>query len=202
MIDEVAYENLDLSTIRKLLIVQAVEKLMSTTPFDNLTVRQVCKQANISRQTFYRHFQDKYAIAPWFWDLLAERYLAQTGRSLSWYEGNLIMIRKQLEHKEFFTYFYNANNHEYSSFKKHSYRSRTASLRRTIVERHGDEALTDEINFQVEFFVDAETRVIERWVLRGMDTQPETLARYIEGCVPSKLFSLLDIEGEEAGVQA
>ena len=196
MLEDVVSNEIDLSTIRKLLIVRAVEGLMGTTPFDKLTVRQVCDQAGISRQTFYRHFQDKYAIAPWYWDHLAERYLSKTGLSFSWYEGNLLMIKKQLEHKQFFTYFYKANNHEYSSFRKHSYRSRTASLKEAVVLRHGGDALTEEIEFQIRFFVDSESRTIEFWALRGMDTPPETLARYLEGCVPPKLHDLLELDDE------
>jgi hypothetical protein len=41
--------------------------------------------------------------------------------------------------------------------------------------------------------VEAESRAVVDWLKAGMPCPPETIARYIEGCVPAKLYDLLDI---------
>ncbi len=53
----------------KLLIMDAADKLVEETPFDKLSVTQICEEAGISRATFYRCFKDKFAIAQWHVEL-------------------------------------------------------------------------------------------------------------------------------------
>ncbi|MFC6254059.1 TetR/AcrR family transcriptional regulator [Secundilactobacillus hailunensis] len=43
-------------------IKQAFLTLLKTTPFQKISVNQVCDQALVSRSTFYEHFQDKYDL--------------------------------------------------------------------------------------------------------------------------------------------
>lgn len=49
----------------KLDVVNAMADLMETTPLEKLTVSQICKASGISRSSFYRCFEDKYAVAQW-----------------------------------------------------------------------------------------------------------------------------------------
>ncbi|GAX00455.1 TetR/AcrR family transcriptional regulator [Secundilactobacillus silagei] len=43
-------------------IKQAVLILLKTTPFQKISISQICDQALVSRSTFYEHFQDKYDL--------------------------------------------------------------------------------------------------------------------------------------------
>ncbi|ACV22156.1 probable dihydroxyacetone kinase regulator [Slackia heliotrinireducens] len=192
MINAIPGNDFDLSTIRKLLIIRAVEQLMDEVSFDDLTVKMICEKVEISRQTFYRHFQDKYDMAPWYWNLIANEYLAKTGCGLSWYEGNYYMLCTFKEHQNFFTYFYRTDSHEYGIFRKHSFRQRSSFLKETIVGVLGKDALTPDLEFQIEFFADAESREVERWTMRGMDTPPERMAELFEKCVPPELHEAIE----------
>ena len=56
-------EKIDLrvvKTYRK--IVSTLEELMETTPFDSITVHDLCESAEIRRATFYKHYNDKYDL--------------------------------------------------------------------------------------------------------------------------------------------
>ncbi|GEK29060.1 TetR/AcrR family transcriptional regulator [Furfurilactobacillus siliginis] len=44
-------------------IEQALIKLLQDSPFEKITVAQLCAAATVSRSTFYAHYYDKYAIA-------------------------------------------------------------------------------------------------------------------------------------------
>lgn len=50
---------------------------------DCMTVSEICKKANISRQTFYRHFRSKYDIPWWFSIFCRQFYLNEIGRTIS-----------------------------------------------------------------------------------------------------------------------
>ena len=43
-------------------IIPALDKLLSKTDFDSLTVKAIAEEAGFSRQYFYRAFTDKYAL--------------------------------------------------------------------------------------------------------------------------------------------
>lgn len=43
-------------------IMETTAALFVTVPFSKLTVKQICEAANINRNTFYRHFDDKFAL--------------------------------------------------------------------------------------------------------------------------------------------
>ncbi|ANZ60584.1 hypothetical protein AYR62_13040 [Secundilactobacillus paracollinoides] len=46
----------------KLDIVTTMNTLLKTTPFDQITIGTICKTAMIHHSTFYRYFDDKYAL--------------------------------------------------------------------------------------------------------------------------------------------
>lgn len=43
-------------------IVEAFDALMLEQPFESISVTQVCRQARVSRKTFYNHFKDKHDV--------------------------------------------------------------------------------------------------------------------------------------------
>lgn len=46
----------------RFLLRSTLQKLMENNSFDDITVKQVCENADVSRVTFYSHFTDKYAL--------------------------------------------------------------------------------------------------------------------------------------------
>ncbi len=46
----------------KMVIREALLQLMKTTPFQKITIADICNAADISRPTFYFHYEDKFAL--------------------------------------------------------------------------------------------------------------------------------------------
>lgn len=66
----------------KMKILHAVNKSL-----DQITVAEICRNAGISRQTFYRHFESKYDI-PWWYSIFCRQfYLNEIGRTIDWKTG-------------------------------------------------------------------------------------------------------------------
>ncbi len=85
----------------KLQILHAVDRSL-----DKMTVAQICENAGVSRQTFYRHFESKYDIPWWYTIFIRQFYLDEIGRSLSWEVGYYQHLRLVLqEHRFFFSLF-------------------------------------------------------------------------------------------------
>lgn len=175
---------------RRLQILQAVENLSNSIPFENMTVKMICEEAGISRQTFYQYFCDKYDIAQWYWDIQANIYLRETGRTLTWYEGNVGMIRSFL----IFPSFNNAaldDKSDYNSLLFFGYRQRSSFLHE-LIEEYRPECIGEQIEFEIDFFVRAESQCIMENALSPHSKSPELLATLIEGCIPQRLHDIVN----------
>ncbi|MDR2197282.1 MAG: TetR/AcrR family transcriptional regulator [Coriobacteriales bacterium] len=171
-------------------ILDITDRLMLETSLDRLSVTEICKAAGLSRQTFYAHFRDKYAIAQWYWELLGQRFLRETGRTLDWFEGNYYMLQAFSKRATFFANSLKSN--DFNGIKKYGNRRRREYLAETVVDYLGL-TLTPSLAYQIDFFVDAESRAVTTWMKRGMPQSLEELCRFLADCVPPQLYSLLDI---------
>lgn len=90
MAGESIFTSPDLST--KMKILHAVNKSL-----DQITVSEICRNAGISRQTFYRHFESKYDI-PWWYSIFCRQfYLNEIGRTIDWKTGYYHHLRLIVE---------------------------------------------------------------------------------------------------------
>ena len=65
------------SDITKIALANSLKKLMNTTPFERITIIDICGSAGISRRTFYQHFRDKFELLNW---MFFKDYTEQNGR--------------------------------------------------------------------------------------------------------------------------
>ena len=57
------------SSITKQALASALKDLMQEMPFDKIRVSHICDKCNMNRQSFYYHFQDKYELMNWIFDM-------------------------------------------------------------------------------------------------------------------------------------
>ena len=68
------HEHLDLKRKKTYAaLLRAFEALMKEKSFDELTVHELCQRAEIGRNTFYAHFEDKYAFFQYYITLRKEQ---------------------------------------------------------------------------------------------------------------------------------
>lgn len=68
----------------KMKILHAVNKSL-----DQITVAEICRNAGISRQTFYRHFESKYDI-PWWYSIFCRQFYLNGDRPHHRLENGLL----------------------------------------------------------------------------------------------------------------
>lgn len=49
-------------------LANAMNECMVSSPVEKITVKEICDTCGVTRQTFYRNFQDKYDLINWYFD--------------------------------------------------------------------------------------------------------------------------------------
>ena len=60
-------------------LANAMKECMRTAPVEKITVKEIVETCGLTRQTFYRNFQDKYDLINWYFDVLAQMSFKQMG---------------------------------------------------------------------------------------------------------------------------
>lgn len=173
----------------ELRVVETFERLLAKKSFRDISISQICEEAGISRATFYYHFSDKYAISQWYYGIVAEMYLFQTGRTLTWFQANYLNTAELAKHETLYRWCFNMSG--YDSLFEHAKRRRIETLQETIVE-YKHVKLSTELEFQIISLADAEVGGISRWFKDGMPYDVKQLCLYLDNIVPRQLYRLLN----------
>lgn len=151
------------SNITKKALADALRTLMETTPFDKISVAQICGQCGMHRKSFYYHFRDKYDLLNWIFDAEFIPYIAG-------YSGTSCPVERLEIIKDICGYFY-ANSsfyrkvflgHGHNSFSEHLYDVFYPLLAMRLEELIGKKAADE---FTVTFFTDAALSLMKRWLM-------------------------------------
>ncbi|MEC4176478.1 TetR/AcrR family transcriptional regulator [Adlercreutzia sp. R21] len=158
-----------------------------TQPIGELSVAEICRRADISRQTFYSYFESKYAIGPWYASHCDTFTLDLIGRSLGWreaYEGWYTLLGKQR------LLFENASKSRFNDEgERRIAEQRISAFQAAFKERGVD--FTDEYRGFAHMCAVMERAAFHRWLKECYATPPHELARFTELCVPPLLHRAL-----------
>ena len=59
------------------MLLEAFEELTSEKSMEEISVSEICERSTVRRNTFYRHFSDKYAFIEFYLQSLATRFMAE-----------------------------------------------------------------------------------------------------------------------------
>lgn len=178
----------DSGDFERLRIVSVMDCLAQETPFDKLTVTAICNEAKISRTTFYRLFDDKFAAPNWFVHLVSRIGHVECGRTLSWHDASVITLSGLAMMKNLLMSTKTCSG--YDSSENTGLRLRTSSLTETVLRRTGCKPDT-ELSFQIKFFARAEVPLVREWYQDSDSICVEDMAHAVEGCVPRRLHDLI-----------
>ena len=82
-------------TIRDFL--QALLRLVDTTPFEHVTVKDICQEAGVSRPTFYAYYRDKYDCAVYLVTRQTADVFGRLGQSTDWRSAYLATFESAQE---------------------------------------------------------------------------------------------------------
>lgn len=71
----------------KFKLAKSLKDLMRSQPLEKITVKDIVEHCAVSRQSFYRLFQDKYDLVNWYFEVLAQQSFKQMGKQCTLREG-------------------------------------------------------------------------------------------------------------------
>ncbi len=172
----------------KATLAKALEGLMAEKPLDDIRVVEIAERAGVSKQTFYHHFADKYAL------------MEHCSREL--FAAPMAMIGSTEPYARGCRAYYEAC-HAYRKFMRNAFQSKDVNgLFRVMhhllrdaygkrVEAHGV-AVDAEVGFALDFYSKGIAGCTRRWFDQGMDFSDEAMIQLIAGCVPASVANLFE----------
>lgn len=168
----------------KIKIAKAAKELMRKRPLEKISVTEIVDSSGVSRQTFYRKFQDKYDLVNWYFDVLAMQSFVKMNE-----EGSL---RSALISK--FDYIRSESGFFKEAFKitgdnsvvKHDYEFILEFYMSKRDAVHV-EKISSELAFLMEFYCHASISMTVEWALKGMQRSSQEMADLLISAIPEKL---------------
>lgn len=173
-------------------LAMAVKECMKTTPVDKITVKDIVEGAGVARQTFYRNFLDKYDLINWYFDKLVLSCFEEIGVSHTVEESLTQKLKFIREEKAFFMGAFRSDDH--NSLKEHDFKLILGFYQELMVKKTGRQPNPD-IRFLLEMYCQGSVYMTVKWILGGMEDEPEQLARKLVEAMPAKLERVFDEMG-------
>lgn len=104
-------------TVTKKIIMESLISLMKEEDFENITIKEICNKAKISRSTFYSHYEDIYALLANYEKELYQSFeldkLYEKDVNTEFVQKNMMLniLKKVEENKDFYrVYFKNSGS--------------------------------------------------------------------------------------------
>ena len=167
-----------------LLFAKAIKSLIKTQPLDKITVTDIVFQAGKTRQTFYRHFQDKYDLVNWYFEKLVLKSFEEMRQGGSLQEAlNLKFAFIDQEHA-FFKEAFKSN--DYNNLIHYDFCCIYDFYKKFIYKKTGKD-LSKDIDFLLNMYCRGSVDMTVDWVLNDMPIKKEEIVQYLMDAIPDKL---------------
>ena len=166
------------------LFAKAIKSLIKKQPLDKITVTDIVSTAGKTRQTFYRHFQDKYDLVNWYFEKLVLKSFEEMNQGGSLQEAlNLKFAFIEQEHA-FFKEAFKSNDYNnlihydfcciYDFYKNYFY-------------KNTGKTLSSDIDFLLNMYCRGSVDMTVEWVLNDIPIKKEEIVSYLIEAIPDKL---------------
>ncbi len=171
----------------KALLLNSFFELASSKPINKITVREISENCGVTSQTFYNHFNDKYALLFWAHEKWVEKIvILYSSGEISVEEALCRYIRGFAKNGSFII---NAcrNTDGPDSFKWYAAEYLSKIIKGIVLEK----ANVDDIPFEIEFYISMYgvgiTAMIFKWLRDEKPISDMELANYILNAIPIEL---------------
>lgn len=169
-------EELSLATKQKL--AAALKSLMAKKPFDKITVRELLQEADVTRPTFYYHFEDIYDLLVWTFNEETDALLKKCENCITLDEGIILALRYVEKERAVCLSAYNSIGRD--TLERFLHKNAEEIMRRFIENLAGEiPAKPEHVQFVTEFYTDAIASVLVRWLRSPDGRTPEQLTELL-----------------------
>lgn len=174
----------------KLAIFKALFNLSENKPYESIRVPEICEQAGVSRSTFYHHFNSKFEVVCWHYDMVLALGVNRVGISLNWYNAHLITTTITKQYYDLYSKVRQPNSSD-QFFASYYSLKREDALIHAIVDVKKME-LTPKLAFQIKGLSHAEEWAIRDWYRGNLEASLQEICEYMVSLVPRELFNALN----------
>lgn len=166
------------SNITKRALASALKELMQEIPFQKISVADICEKCGMNRKSFYYHFQDKYELMNWIFDMDFIDLINQYSEKDS-VAGIFALCTILYENREFYC-------NAFAVQGQNSLSEHMREIGMPILTQRLQQALPDKDNsFYLEFFMDAFLNAMFRWIREKPCDPPEKFLPDFLSCIVS-----------------
>lgn len=169
-------------------LANAIKQLMETQSLDKITVKDIVSQCDMTRQTFYRYFQDKYDLVNWYFERLVQKSFKQMGVSCSLREGLHKKFRFIEEECIFFSGAFQSN--DYNSLMNYDYDC-IFKFYEEIITSKTNKPLEEDLAFLLRMYCRGSIYMTVEWVNKKDRPAPEEITNLLIEALPDRLANLL-----------
>lgn len=163
----------------KLALVKSLKELMSLIPFSKISIDEIVRNCNLSRQTFYKYFYDKYDLLSFVYEMetkyIIEQYHANkdfvelTSEFMAFNRSNKIFLKLVMDSPNAFLNFYNAFSERF------------------MIGEIGEKRITTELLVAINLFHYGSVSVMYKWLSDHIKSPQDEMAYLIVKSMPNVL---------------
>ena len=169
-------------------LAQAIKEVMQTKPLDKITVQDIVEVADTTRQSFYRHFQDKYDLVNWYFERLAKKSFKLLGVQYTLKEGLIKKFEFIKEEENFFRQAFLSKDQ--NSLMRYDFDCIYQFYIHYIEERT-HQKVEEELLFILEMYCEGSIQMTMKWITQGCHMPTKELVELLIEAMPEKLKKVL-----------
>lgn len=158
-----------------------MKELMKQTPLDKITVIDIVEHCDMSRQSFYRLFQDKYDLVNWYFEELANQSFKRMGKQCTLREG---LLRKFQFIEQEQVFFQQAFSSQDSNSLIHYDFTCIYAFYKQLIEEKNHCVLNEELSFLLEMYCHGSVTMTVEWLHHGRKQSIETIVDLLIAAMP------------------
>lgn len=173
-------------------LAEALRKICNKKALENITVSEIAAEAGLTRQVFYRYFNDKFELAQWihYMDLyeVMKRNIESGQQGNLWKRNTTAWLQQIIENSSFYTSaIHSSSQKEFQrnlrEFFYESYRGQ--------IEFHNKKEVDEEILFVLHSYCIGAMEKVYEWVEKGMPVSVEKMVGLLELCMPELVHNMV-----------
>lgn len=174
----------------KRMLSMSLKKLLSKTTLDNITIQDITDDAEVSRKTFYYHFQDIYDLLDWTLQEDARHLVADKINLDNWEESIAALFVYMQENRLLVLNAFHSL--ERDTLENEVFKLLSPLLHRIFSAQEGFDRLSEsDQDFIVSVYGLGITGLFLRWIGTNMMTPPEPLIRQLYRLVGGSLEGIV-----------
>ena len=183
------------SEFTKRMIAQETRQLLEEKTFEMLSIGDIAQACNISRNTIYYHFKDKYDIINWIFYSEIMPIVDKYKNLDNWEEGLLELCRYLQLHKTFYLKVLHVQGQ--NSFSECIMEFGITLVKNLLMSVNADMLLSEEqIQVIANFYAHGLIGVLLTWADSGMESDPAPVIRMLKDLFSGEIFDkILSLQG-------